>query len=88
METWCKNQGVRERALKEIRMLRGQLAGGNKSCTPPAPAKPPGPLARPLRQILLAGLGDCVARKIPLDEIKQSKLSSKLSLSISFSIKS
>lgn len=69
METWCVSQGVRWRALREIRLLRGQLSGGSVL---PAPAKPPGPLAKLLRQILLTGLGDCVAKKISMDEFNQS----------------
>lgn len=69
MEKWCDIRGVRWRALREIRLMRGQLAGG---VVIPAPSKPPGPLAKLLRQILLTGLGDCVAKKVPLDEIKQS----------------
>jgi len=71
MEVWCNSQGIRWRALREIRLLRGQLA--STKGVPPAPKKPPGHLARPLRQILLSGLGDCVAKKIPLADIKLSK---------------
>lgn len=66
------------KAIKEIRKLRKQLTSeinlsvSNVNVTVDPEMKPPDDKqARLLRQLLLSGLGDQVARKIALHEVKE-----------------
>lgn len=73
---FCATNGLRPKAVSEVRKLRVQLTneinlnvsdvslGVDPEMKPPTDAQ-----ARFLRQILLAGMGDRVARKVPLAEI-------------------
>ncbi|KAH8261921.1 hypothetical protein KR026_001814 [Drosophila bipectinata] len=73
---FCTTNGLRPKAVSEVRKLRVQLTneinlnisdvnlGVDPGMKPPTDAQ-----ARFLRQILLAGMGDRVARKVPLAEI-------------------
>ncbi|KAH8420623.1 hypothetical protein KR009_012182 [Drosophila setifemur] len=73
---FCTTNGLRQKAVTEVRKLRVQLTneinlnvsdvqlGVDPEMKPPTDAQ-----ARFLRQILLAGMGDRVARKVPLSEI-------------------
>lgn len=77
LEKFCSENGLRQKALLEIRKLRLQLTGEVKMNVPDANVNvdpqlpPPSDLqTKLLRQILLAGLGDQVARKIPLAEVR------------------
>ncbi|GBP62921.1 Probable ATP-dependent RNA helicase kurz [Eumeta japonica] len=78
-EIFCAKYGLREKAIVEIRKLRKQLT--SEICLSVAGVEPPieelKPLddnqARLLRQLLLSGLGDQVARKIGLDEVKEGE---------------
>ncbi|CAH0713613.1 unnamed protein product, partial [Brenthis ino] len=79
-ELFCAKYGLREKAIKEIRKLRKQLtseinlsvSGVNVTIDPEM--KPPDDRqARLLRQLLLSGLGDQVARKIALHEVKEGE---------------
>ncbi|EDV95219.1 probable ATP-dependent RNA helicase kurz [Drosophila grimshawi] len=73
---FCEAYGLRPKAINEVRKLRVQLTNEinlNVSdvelCVDPQLKPPSNAQARFLRQILLAGMGDRVARKVPLDEI-------------------
>lgn len=76
-DEFCHENGLRPKAITEIRKLRIQLTNeinlnipNANLCVDPQ-MKPPTDLeAKFLRQILLTGMGDQVARKIPDDEIK------------------
>ncbi|CAH2052258.1 unnamed protein product, partial [Iphiclides podalirius] len=79
-ELFCAKHGLREKAIKEIRKLRKQLtteinlsvSGVDLSIDPMM--KPPDEgQARLLRQLVLSGLGDQVAKKIALDEVKEGE---------------
>ncbi|CAK1541697.1 unnamed protein product [Leptosia nina] len=79
-ELFCAKYGLREKGVKEIRKIRKQLtneinlsvSGANVSVDPEM--KPPDEnQARLLRQLLLSGLGDQVARKIGLNEVKEGE---------------
>ncbi|XP_020803504.1 probable ATP-dependent RNA helicase kurz [Drosophila serrata] len=73
---FCAANGLRPKAVSEVRKLRVQLTneinlnvsdvelGVDPELKPPTDAQ-----ARFLRQILLAGMGDRVARKVPLADI-------------------
>lgn len=73
---FCAANGLRPKAVSEVRKLRVQLTneinlnvsdvelGVDPELKPPSDAQ-----ARFLRQILLAGMGDRVARKVPLADI-------------------
>lgn len=73
---FCAANGLRQKAMSEVRKLRVQLTneinlnvsdvelGVDPELKPPTDAQ-----ARFLRQILLAGMGDRVARKVPLADI-------------------
>ncbi|EDX16916.1 GD16383 [Drosophila simulans] len=73
---FCATNGLRQKAMSEVRKLRVQLTneinlnvsdvelGVDPELKPPTDAQ-----ARFLRQILLAGMGDRVARKVPLADI-------------------
>uniref|UniRef100_A0A1A9ZLF8 RNA helicase n=1 Tax=Glossina pallidipes TaxID=7398 RepID=A0A1A9ZLF8_GLOPL len=76
LSRFCSDNGLRLKAITEIRKLRVQLTNeinlniaNVDLCVDPAMAPPTDSQARFLRQILLAGMGDRVARKIPLNDI-------------------
>ncbi|CAG9854793.1 unnamed protein product [Phyllotreta striolata] len=80
LEVFCSENGLRHKAITEIRKLRIQLTGEIKKNVPDASVvvdpklKPPEDLqAKLLRQILLAGMGDQVAKKIQPDEVKEGE---------------
>ncbi|KAH8343422.1 hypothetical protein KR059_010563 [Drosophila kikkawai] len=76
LSEFCTTNGLRPKAVSEVRKLRVQLTneinlnvsdvelGVDPELKPPTDAQ-----ARFLRQILLAGMGDRVARKVPLADI-------------------
>lgn len=76
LASFCESNGLRPKAINEVRKLRVQLTNEinlNVSdvelCVDPNLKPPTDAQARFLRQILLAGMGDLVARKVPIDEI-------------------
>ncbi|KAG4070654.1 hypothetical protein HA402_013574 [Bradysia odoriphaga] len=80
IEDLCKLYGLRPKAITEIRKLRVQLTNEiNLSLSDvilgvdPKMPKPTDHQAKLLRQILLSGMGDQVARRIPDDEKKDSE---------------
>lgn len=77
---FCKDNGLRPKAIAEIRKLRIQLTNEiNLSmpevglCVDPQMEPPTDVHAKLLRQILLSGMGDQVARRIPDDELKDKE---------------
>eukprot|EP00112_Aurelia_sp_Birch-Aquarium-sp1_P005051 Seg1574.5 transcript_id=Seg1574.5/GoldUCD/mRNA.D3Y31 product="putative ATP-dependent RNA helicase DHX37" protein_id=Seg1574.5/GoldUCD/D3Y31 len=80
-EQFCRENGLRYKAMIEIRKLRAQLSKAVNSVnskvdifvepkiTPPTETQ-----AKVIRQILLSCLGDRVARKIPQSEIKDAAM--------------
>lgn len=85
LQEFCDENGLRLKAIQEIRKLRVQLTndinlnvpnlelGVNPKMDPPTEQQ-----AKMLRQILVSGLGDHVARKIPDDELKLKEQRHKL----------
>ena len=82
IETFCSAHGMRSKALREVRKLRVQLTNETNLILPSGTApvvvdprmSPPTDLqAKLLRQILMAGLPDHVARKISPNEIKEDE---------------
>lgn len=83
IEAFCADHGLRSKAVREVRKLRVQLtnetnliraSSGEAAIVVDPNMKPPTDAeARLLRQIMLAGLPDHVARKIPIEEIKESE---------------
>ena len=80
VDAFCSANGIRGKALKEVRKLRVQLtnetnlilpAGSTPVVVDPKMQPPSDAQAKLLRQILLAGLSDHVARKIQTHEIKE-----------------
>ncbi|XP_077164157.1 putative ATP-dependent RNA helicase DHX37 [Paroedura picta] len=78
--SFCDANGLRYKAMVEIRRLRGQLTTAVNSICPNAnlfvdpKMKPPTETqVTYLRQIVLAGLGDHVARKIQAEEVVDEK---------------
>ncbi|KAK2708285.1 probable ATP-dependent RNA helicase DHX37 [Artemia franciscana] len=76
---FCNEHGLRMKAIKEVQSLRSQLIREISLVLPNNPTlfnlkiDPPTDLqAKLLRQILLAGLIDRVAQKVPASEIKES----------------
>ncbi|KAM7350528.1 putative ATP-dependent RNA helicase kurz [Cochliomyia hominivorax] len=77
---FCAENGLRHKAITEVRKLRVQLTNEinlnidnvNLSVDPAMPP-PTDSQARFLRQILLAGMGDKVARKISLEDISDKE---------------
>lgn len=74
---FCDEHGLRLKGVQEIRKLRMQLTNDINLNVPnleltvnPKMEPPTNQQAKMLRQILMAGLGDQVARKIPDDELK------------------
>ncbi|KAJ6635942.1 putative ATP-dependent RNA helicase kurz [Pseudolycoriella hygida] len=79
LKEFCETNGLRPKAVAEIRKLRVQLTNEiNLSlndvglCVDPKMVPPTDHQAKLLRQILLAGMGDQVAKKISDDEMKDS----------------
>nr|CAH7735011.1 unnamed protein product [Callosobruchus chinensis] len=81
LERFCEENGLRHKAVVEIRKLRLQLTACIKDNVPEVediavdPQMPPPTelQAKLLRQILLAGMGDQVAKKIMPDELKEGE---------------
>lgn len=80
LEAFCVANGLRLKAMSEVRKLRIQLTNeinlniaNVELCVDPQLKPPTDAQARFLRQILLAGLGDRVARKVPLEEISDKE---------------
>lgn len=80
LEQFCRENGLRQKAVVEIRKLRIQLTNGIKTNIPEAELTvdpkldPPTDLqAKLIRQILLSGMGDQIARKIAPDEVKEDQ---------------
>lgn len=78
LEKFCEDNGLRYKALIEIRKLRIQLTNEIKTNIPDADIvvdpklEPPTDLqSKLLRQLLLAGMGDQVARKIDVADVKE-----------------
>ncbi|XP_055613616.1 probable ATP-dependent RNA helicase kurz [Uranotaenia lowii] len=74
---FCNENGIRLKALKEIRKLRVQLTNEVNAnmknlnlSVDPKMIPPSDEQAKLLRQLILIGMADQVARKIPSDEVK------------------
>lgn len=85
LQEFCEENGLRLKAVQEIRKLRIQLTNDINLNVPnielsvnPLMEPPTDQQAKMLRQILLSGLGDQVARKIPEDELKLKDQKHKL----------
>lgn len=85
LQKFCDENGLRLKAVQEIRKLRVQLTNDINLNVPnlelvvdPKMEPPTDQQSKMLRQILLAGLGDQVARKIPDDELKLKETRHKL----------
>lgn len=85
LQEFCDENGLRMKAIKEIRKLRVQLTNDinlnvpNLNLTVDPKMEPlSDQQAKMLRQILMSGLGDQVARKIPDDELKLKEQKHKL----------
>ncbi|NWH71165.1 DHX37 helicase, partial [Piaya cayana] len=77
---FCEENGLRYKAVLEIRRLRGQLTTAvNSVCTDaglyvdPKMKPPTEAQATYLRQIVLAGMGDHVARRVQAEELLDEK---------------
>ncbi|KAK2538102.1 hypothetical protein Q9966_005863 [Columba livia] len=77
---FCEENGLRYKAMLEIRRLRGQLTTAvNSVCTDadlyvdPKMKPPTEAQATYLRQIVLAGLGDHIARRVQAEELLDDK---------------
>lgn len=80
LEKFCRDTGLRHKAVLEIRKLRIQLTNEIKTNVPDSEivvdpkCKPPShEQIKLLRQVLLAGLGDHVAKRVMPDEIKEGE---------------
>ncbi|XP_068902133.1 probable ATP-dependent RNA helicase kurz isoform X2 [Tenebrio molitor] len=80
LEKFCLENGLRHKAVVEIRKLRLQLTNEIKANLPeaefvvdPQLAPPTDLQAKLLRQVLLSGMGDQIAKKIGTDEAEDSK---------------
>lgn len=82
IEAFCSTNGIRSKALREVRKLRVQLTNETNLIIPsgttpivvdPRMAPPTELQAKQLRQILMAGLPDHVARRIAPNEIKEAE---------------
>lgn len=85
LQEFCDENGLRLKAVQEIRKLRVQLTNDINLNVPnlelavdPKMEPPTDQQSKMLRQILLSGLGDQVARKIPDDELKLKEQKHKL----------
>lgn len=79
LQTFCEQHGLRHKAVVEIRKLRIQLTNEIKTNIPDADVvvdpklePPTGVQSKLLRQLLLAGMGDQVARKIDPEDFKDA----------------
>uniref|UniRef100_A0AAG5CZ17 RNA helicase n=1 Tax=Anopheles atroparvus TaxID=41427 RepID=A0AAG5CZ17_ANOAO len=77
LETFCEENGVRVKAIREIRKLRVQLTNEVNAnlreinlTVDPNMAPPSATQIRLLRQLLVIGMADQIARKLPESEIK------------------
>ncbi|VEN64053.1 unnamed protein product, partial [Callosobruchus maculatus] len=85
LQRFCEENGLRHKAVVEIRKLRLQLTACIRDNVPELadiavdPQMPPPTelQAKLLRQILLAGMGDQVAKKIMPDELKEGEEKAK-----------
>ncbi|XP_044738895.1 probable ATP-dependent RNA helicase kurz [Chrysoperla carnea] len=78
LEKFCNDNGLRHKAVVEIRKLRVQLTNEIKANMPeldlivdPKMAPPTDIQAKLLRQILLSGMSDQVAKKLDVTEVKE-----------------
>ncbi|XP_036434725.1 probable ATP-dependent RNA helicase DHX37 isoform X1 [Colossoma macropomum] len=78
--SFCEENGLRYKAMLEIRRLRGQLTNAVNAVCSDAGVCVDGKMAPPtesqvvcLRQIVLAGLGDHLARRVQAEEILDPK---------------
>jgi ATP-dependent RNA helicase DHX37/DHR1 len=85
LQEFCDEHGLRMKGVQEIRKLRVQLTNEINLNVPklalainPKMEPPTDNQAKLLRQILLSGLGDQVARKIPDEELKLKEDKHKL----------
>jgi ATP-dependent RNA helicase DHX37/DHR1 len=85
LQKFCDENGLRMKGVLEIRKLRMQLTNEINLNVPnlslvvnPKMEPPTDQQAKMLRQILLSGLGDQVARKIPDEELKLKEDKHKL----------
>lgn len=79
LAAFCQTNGLRPKAIAEIRKLRVQLTNEINLSMPdvglsvdPKMSPPTDVQAKLLRQILLSGMGDQVARRVSLDDITDS----------------
>ncbi|XP_059612342.1 probable ATP-dependent RNA helicase kurz [Phlebotomus argentipes] len=77
---FCRKNGLRLKAVTEIRKLRVQLTNqlnlnipNVDVCVDPKLGPPTDDQAKLLRQILLAGMGDRVARRVPMEDISNPR---------------
>ncbi|XP_053375009.1 probable ATP-dependent RNA helicase DHX37 isoform X2 [Mercenaria mercenaria] len=70
--SFCEAHGLRHKAMREVRKLRAQLTNSVNTvipdasiCVDPKMSPPDDTQAKLLRQIVLSGMGDHVARKLP-----------------------
>lgn len=84
VEKFCEENGLRQKAIVEIRKLRLQLTNeikvnvpGADVCVDPKLAPPSDAQAKLLRQLLLAGMGDRVAKKVMPHEVKDGENKAK-----------
>ncbi|KAK9876121.1 hypothetical protein WA026_011238 [Henosepilachna vigintioctopunctata] len=84
LEQYCDDCGLRSKAVSEIRKLRLQLSKevalnqiDMDIVVEPQLAPPNEAHAKLLRQILLCGLGDQIAKKMTLDEVPQGENKTK-----------
>ncbi|XP_050302420.1 probable ATP-dependent RNA helicase kurz [Anthonomus grandis grandis] len=80
LQEFCDQNGLRHKAVIEIRKLRLQLSSEIKKNIPEVDVvvdpkmKPPTDLqCKLLRQVLLSGMGDQLARKVALHEVKEGE---------------
>lgn len=80
LSQFCAENGLRLKGLTEVRKLRVQLTNEINLnvtdvdlCVDPSMAPPTDAQARFLRQILLAGMADRVARKVPLADVSDKE---------------
>ncbi|XP_035196885.1 probable ATP-dependent RNA helicase DHX37 [Oxyura jamaicensis] len=77
---FCEENGLRYKAVLEVRRLRGQLTTAVNSvcadtglCVDPKMKPPTEAQATYLRQVVLAGLGDHLARRVQAEELLDEK---------------
>ncbi|XP_063988922.1 probable ATP-dependent RNA helicase kurz [Diachasmimorpha longicaudata] len=84
LQKFCEDNGLRPKAIAEVKKLRHQLTNEISLNIPslrvvldPHMSPPTDTEAKQLRQIVLAGMADQVARKMSPDEIKEGEDKSK-----------